>query len=230
MLSTTTVPLLLLAARSVYAVGCATHTFGHCEDGITHWYDPDDFQICDPLDCGGGRAPPKTNNPCCGSYKGTEACVDTPSYMSCLVAKATAATSSSVAAITAATTTTSESEIVVQTTMPTTSPTVAIVTSSFPVSPMPTNTDESSSGITTEPTTSGYTSQVTVTTRTNTQESGSSSSTSTSTSTGTGASSSGSTTSSGSQSTSTPNAAGRMEYDSLVVVAGAAFAGVLAMA
>lgn len=82
--------LLLAAARSASAAGCATHTYGSCADGIVHWYDPDDGQICDPLDCGGGRAPAKTTDPCCtAAYTGTAACVDTPSYMPCFTASST---------------------------------------------------------------------------------------------------------------------------------------------
>lgn len=36
------------------------------------WYIPDTGEICEVLDCGGGRAPPKTDVPGCGAYKGTE--------------------------------------------------------------------------------------------------------------------------------------------------------------
>jgi hypothetical protein len=36
------------------------------------WYDPDTREICELLDCGGGRAPPKTDVPGCGLYEGTE--------------------------------------------------------------------------------------------------------------------------------------------------------------
>lgn len=36
------------------------------------WYVEDTREICEFLDCGGGRAPPKTNVPGCGNYKGTE--------------------------------------------------------------------------------------------------------------------------------------------------------------
>ncbi|GKT44889.1 uncharacterized protein ColSpa_05070 [Colletotrichum spaethianum] len=36
------------------------------------WYVPDTGEICAALDCGGGRAPPKTTVPGCGSYEGTE--------------------------------------------------------------------------------------------------------------------------------------------------------------
>lgn len=39
----------------------------------THlYYLPDTGEICEILDCGGGRAPPKTTVPGCGAYKGTE--------------------------------------------------------------------------------------------------------------------------------------------------------------
>ncbi|KAL4729046.1 hypothetical protein ACLX1H_003454 [Fusarium chlamydosporum] len=36
------------------------------------WYVPDSGEICDILDCGGGRAPPKTTVPGCPAYEGTE--------------------------------------------------------------------------------------------------------------------------------------------------------------
>ncbi|OBT65503.1 hypothetical protein VE03_05008 [Pseudogymnoascus sp. 23342-1-I1] len=68
---------LLLLATPIHAV-CGTHTFGHCEDNITHWYDPLTGEICDPIDCGGGRAPPKTNVPGCGTLPAPPA-----SYLSC---------------------------------------------------------------------------------------------------------------------------------------------------
>ena len=74
------VPLIGLA-KIASAKDCSTHTFTTCEDHIVHWYDPDDGQICDPLDCGGGRAPPKTNVPGCAGYTGTE--VQSVSYLSC---------------------------------------------------------------------------------------------------------------------------------------------------
>ena len=35
------------------------------------WYLPDTGEICEFLDCGGGRAPPKTTVPGCGAYEGT---------------------------------------------------------------------------------------------------------------------------------------------------------------
>lgn len=36
------------------------------------YYDPDTGEICELLDCGGGRAPPKTTVPGCAAYEGTE--------------------------------------------------------------------------------------------------------------------------------------------------------------
>ena len=114
---TTTLPILLLAAARVSAIGCSTHTYGTCEDNIVHWYDPDDGQICDPLDCGGGRAPVKYNVPCCAAYTGTEACVTAPSYMPCF-AKSTSAVEVS-----------ESTEVSVTTTEVIASPTEATVTS-----------------------------------------------------------------------------------------------------
>ncbi|KAK4464612.1 glycoside hydrolase [Cladorrhinum samala] len=89
-------PIFMLAGKAL-AVGCATHTFGTCADGIVHWYDPDDGQICDPFDCGGGRAPPRTDVPGCPQYKGTAIRQTTPSYMPCF-GKATSTSSASAAA------------------------------------------------------------------------------------------------------------------------------------
>ncbi|KAJ5296098.1 hypothetical protein PENANT_c021G05161 [Penicillium antarcticum] len=43
------------------------------------WYVPDTGEICSFLDCGGGRAPPKTDKPGCGGYHGTATV--TPDYI-----------------------------------------------------------------------------------------------------------------------------------------------------
>ncbi|KAL4722106.1 hypothetical protein ACLX1H_010877 [Fusarium chlamydosporum] len=74
-------PLLMLAEQAL-GFGCATHSYTTCEDKIVHWFDPDDGMICDPLDCGGGRAPVKTGVPGCANYSGTESYGGT-SYLSC---------------------------------------------------------------------------------------------------------------------------------------------------
>lgn len=73
---------LLMAASPVAAFSCSFHSFTTCQDGIVHWFDPDDGMICDPLDCGGGRAPPKTV-PGCPAYKGTLTIATSASYLSC---------------------------------------------------------------------------------------------------------------------------------------------------
>ncbi|KAF7537787.1 hypothetical protein G7054_g3482 [Neopestalotiopsis clavispora] len=104
MYKSTLAVLFLAAARSVQAVGCATHTYGSCpDDNIVHWYDPDDGQICDPLDCGGGRAPAKTTEPCCtAAYTGTEVCVTTPSYLPCFTTSGASTSTASAVTTTAA--------------------------------------------------------------------------------------------------------------------------------
>ncbi|KAI0891623.1 hypothetical protein F4806DRAFT_296215 [Annulohypoxylon nitens] len=57
------------------------------------WYVPDTGEICAFLDCGGGRAPPKTTVPGCAAYSGTA--TYSPSYLPNFGATATAATVSS---------------------------------------------------------------------------------------------------------------------------------------
>ncbi|KAF4980120.1 hypothetical protein FZEAL_3810 [Fusarium zealandicum] len=57
--------------------GCTTYDSVIKPDGygpyLTRiWYVPDTGELCDFLDCGGGRAPPKTTVPGCPSYEGTE--------------------------------------------------------------------------------------------------------------------------------------------------------------
>ncbi|KAJ5082216.1 Glycoside hydrolase 18 protein [Penicillium argentinense] len=84
-----TVPLLLLASR-VAAEGCNTISYTTCADRIVHWYDPETGEICDPLDCGGGRAPPKTDVPGCPMYTGSETRATGPSYLPCWTPSATA--------------------------------------------------------------------------------------------------------------------------------------------
>ena len=101
---------LLTLATGAFA-GCETHTFGTCEDNIVHWYDPNTGEICDPLDCGGGRAPVKYNVPGCAAYTGTLTRPTEPSYMPCftsssslVLASPTPATTTSSLAIPTATT------------------------------------------------------------------------------------------------------------------------------
>lgn len=44
--------------------------YGNTDDSII-WYVPDSLEICEGVDCGGGRAPPKSV-PGCPLYEGTE--------------------------------------------------------------------------------------------------------------------------------------------------------------
>ncbi|KAK3381252.1 hypothetical protein B0H63DRAFT_545813 [Podospora didyma] len=73
---------LLMLATPALSV-CGIHSFTACEDKIVHWFDPLTGEICDPLDCGGGRAPPKTDVPGCPQYKGTATRPTSASYLSC---------------------------------------------------------------------------------------------------------------------------------------------------
>jgi hypothetical protein len=79
----TTLALLTLTATPALSACSGGHTFGACADRIVHWYDPATGEICDPLDCGGGRAPVKTDVPGCAAYKGTLTRPTEASYMPC---------------------------------------------------------------------------------------------------------------------------------------------------
>ncbi|KAI0114444.1 hypothetical protein GGR51DRAFT_504428 [Nemania sp. FL0031] len=56
------------------------------------WYVPGTGEICEFLDCGGGRAPPKTTVPGCAAYEGTA--TYSPSYLPGFGASATSTASS----------------------------------------------------------------------------------------------------------------------------------------
>ncbi|KAH7369294.1 hypothetical protein B0T11DRAFT_72268 [Plectosphaerella cucumerina] len=76
-------PLLLALAATAIAktdlAGCTSFTTttsvlgGSAPFQTVMWYDPDSLEICSFIDCGGGRAPPKTDRPGCPLYTGTEA-------------------------------------------------------------------------------------------------------------------------------------------------------------
>jgi hypothetical protein len=87
-----TIPLALMLAESVSAACEGGYTYGYCEDRIVHWYDPDSGEICDPLNCGGGRAPVKYDVPGCAAYTGTEIYSSTRAFMPCFDMLKTAAT------------------------------------------------------------------------------------------------------------------------------------------
>lgn len=71
MLSSTSGLVLLSLTSSVLAktdLGGCTST--RAATGIIY-YVPGSGEICSPLDCGGGRAPPKTDVPGCAAYEGS---------------------------------------------------------------------------------------------------------------------------------------------------------------
>lgn len=73
----------LLMTAKLASAACSTSTYTTCEDNIVHWYDPDTGEVCDPLPCGGWRAPARTDVPGCPAYSGTEIYTPTTSYLSC---------------------------------------------------------------------------------------------------------------------------------------------------
>ncbi|RJE26823.1 hypothetical protein PHISCL_00848 [Aspergillus sclerotialis] len=87
----TSLPLILSLSSPTIA-GCSTHNFTTCDDGIVHWFDPNTGEICDPHDCGGGRAAPRRDVPGCPMYTGTESYITSPSYLSCWTPPSSAST------------------------------------------------------------------------------------------------------------------------------------------
>ncbi|TFB03239.1 hypothetical protein CCMA1212_004734 [Trichoderma ghanense] len=75
--------LSLLMGANLVLAACEHYSYTACDDGIVHWYDLNDGQICDPKNCGGGRAGPfRTDVPGCPRYSGT--ILSEPiSYLSC---------------------------------------------------------------------------------------------------------------------------------------------------
>lgn len=106
------------------------------------WYVPDSLEICQGVDCGGGRAPPKSV-PGCPLYKGTETV--TPEFLDSDPMKPTEAPESSVATATAPETSTqaeeTEATTAVETATETETETVATPTAS--------NTSSESGAVTT---------------------------------------------------------------------------------
>ncbi|KAI5467680.1 hypothetical protein BGZ63DRAFT_33407 [Mariannaea sp. PMI_226] len=99
-----TIAALLLAASPALArtdlVGC-TYYDSVVKDGNTPyatrvWYVPGSGEICEFLDCGGGRAPPKTTVPGCPLYSGTA--TYSPSYLEAFASKTEGASAATGAA------------------------------------------------------------------------------------------------------------------------------------
>ncbi|EEP78958.1 predicted protein [Uncinocarpus reesii 1704] len=120
-----TIPVLMLAS-TVLAVDCHNRSFTTCDDNIVHWYDVDTGQICDPLDCGGGRAPQRKNVPGCPAYTGTETRATSASYLSCFTPSGASSTIVSMSASASPAETTAHAE-----------PTTAIVTGTRESSAVP---------------------------------------------------------------------------------------------
>jgi hypothetical protein len=83
-MKTFALPIILglasLATARTDLAGCiSSQTTNQWHEASMIWWVPDSGEICDFVDCGGGRAPPKTTVPGCPLYKGTETV--TPSYM-----------------------------------------------------------------------------------------------------------------------------------------------------
>lgn len=51
--------------------GCTSTSISSPAGASIAWYVPETGEVCDLLDCGGGRAPPKTTVPGCPLYSGT---------------------------------------------------------------------------------------------------------------------------------------------------------------
>ncbi|EAU35875.1 predicted protein [Aspergillus terreus NIH2624] len=108
-MKTSTLVFSAILATAVHArtdlVGCTkSETVNQWNEASMIWYVPDTGEICDFLDCGGGRAPPKTNTPGCPLYSGTA--TYEPSYLPGYGPGATA-TAKTVAETASATTTAS---------------------------------------------------------------------------------------------------------------------------
>ncbi|RMZ02565.1 hypothetical protein D0862_05988 [Hortaea werneckii] len=84
-----------LALARTDLVGCTSTDVSSPAGASYAWYVPGTGELCDPLDCGGGRAPPKYDVPGCPQYTGTESY--SPSYLSGY-GSATAAPASTTAA------------------------------------------------------------------------------------------------------------------------------------
>lgn len=106
---------LVFLTNTVLAANCDTHSFTACEDNIVHWFDPETGQICDPHDCGGGRAPPRKDVPGCPFYTGTDTLATSASFLSCWTGFATPSSIVSATPKPVETTTTTTAEAPVET-------------------------------------------------------------------------------------------------------------------
>ncbi|KAI1751352.1 hypothetical protein F4782DRAFT_192972 [Xylaria castorea] len=80
------------AAAKTDIAGCVSSQTVAYGGASLIWYVPGTGEICEFLDCGGGRAPPKTTVPGCAAYEGTA--TYSPSYLPGFGATATPTSSS----------------------------------------------------------------------------------------------------------------------------------------
>ena len=101
--SSTSILAVAAMASSAFAKtdlsGCTTTDMSSPAGASVAWYVPGTGELCDMLDCGGGRAPPKTDVPGCPSYSGTASY--SPSYLPGYQAAATGALSTTAVSVTA---------------------------------------------------------------------------------------------------------------------------------
>ncbi|KAI0420733.1 hypothetical protein F5X98DRAFT_16605 [Xylaria grammica] len=88
-----------LAAAKTDIGGCVSSQTVAYGGASLIWYVPDTGEICEFLDCGGGRAPPKTTVPGCPAYEGTA--TYSPSYLPGFGAVATSTSAEAAATATA---------------------------------------------------------------------------------------------------------------------------------
>ena len=103
---------VLLAATAALAKtdigGCVSSATVKYGGASLIWYVPDTGEICELLDCGGGRAPPKTTVPGCPQYEGTE--TYSPNFLPGFGAEATSTDANSAAATATSSGTSSDSD------------------------------------------------------------------------------------------------------------------------
>ncbi|KAI0554629.1 hypothetical protein F4679DRAFT_305426 [Xylaria curta] len=83
------------AAAKTDIAGCVSSQTVAYGGASLIWYVPDTGEICAFLDCGGGRAPPKTTVPGCAGYEGTA--TYSPSFLPGFGASATSTSAETVA-------------------------------------------------------------------------------------------------------------------------------------
>ncbi|TRX97059.1 hypothetical protein FHL15_001853 [Xylaria flabelliformis] len=83
------------AAAKTDIAGCVSSQTVAYGGASLIWYVPDTGEICSFLDCGGGRAPPKTTVPGCAGYEGTA--TYSPSFLPGFGASATSTSAETVA-------------------------------------------------------------------------------------------------------------------------------------